>query len=84
MARCNVKKRQITFLDANQISFRIYDRTLKPSLHENESPLVLWVVPRGVDSHMGRKKSSNVYQFRRQFCCRSPSHVPNLALCQPW
>lgn len=37
-ARSIVKKLQLTSLDVNQISFKIYDTTWKSSLHKHVSP----------------------------------------------
>lgn len=38
MARSTVKKIQLTSLDVNQISFKIYDTTWKSLLHKHVSP----------------------------------------------
>jgi len=85
MARCSVKKLQLTFLDVNQISFKIYNGTWKPSLCKNESPLAFWVVPKAVGSHMAKKGSSFVYQFRRQLVfATDPPSPRSPSPCQPW
>lgn len=61
MARCSVKKLQLTFLDVNQINFKIYDRTWKSSLSRNGSPLELQVVLNVVGSHTAKKKKAALY-----------------------
>lgn len=65
MARSTVKKLQLTSLDVNQISFKIYDTTWKSLLHKHASP---FGVLGSNQSNLFKqsKKSSSIQQLRRE------------------
>lgn len=79
MARCSVNKLQLTFLDVNQISSKIHDRTWKSSLRKNESTLELQVVFNAVGSHTPEKKTKQLsisVQETAGFATAPPCPVP--------